>query len=542
MHTKYIFVLGGVLSGLGKGIVTSSIGKLLQSKGYTVTSIKIDPYINLDAGTMRPTEHGEVWVTEDGGEIDQDLGNYERFLNKNIPKRHNITTGQVFLSVIERERKLEYGGKDVEMIPDIVNEIKDRITSVAEDNDFVLVEVGGTTGDLENQPFLHACREIGRENPAAYILVAYVPFLRNVGELKTKPTQHAAASLRGMGIFADFIVTRSEKRLDEPRRWTLSKRCFMDKENVIEDPDSDSIYQIPLLFENQKFGEKILNRFNLIPRENADGLKEWENRVDVLLNSDKVVKIGVVGKYVAHGDSEHGDVYLSVLEAIKHAGADKGVKPVIEQVQSTKIEEEGTDILKKYDGIVVPGGFGSAGTEGIIQTIKYCRESNTPFLGLCYGLQMAVIEFARNVCAMKDANTTENDSETKHPVIDILPEQKENLEEKKMGGSMRLGAYPAILKEGSRVMELYGATEVSERHRHRYEVNPAFIEQLEQNGLVFSGRSPDRRLMEFLELPNHKFFMATQAHPEFKSRFEHPAPMFLGFIDAALDKPVQKTL
>jgi CTP synthase len=542
MQTKYIFVVGGVLSGLGKGIVTSSIAKILQSEGYKVTAIKIDPYINIDAGTMRPTEHGEVWVTEDGGEIDQDLGNYERFLGKDVPRKHNITTGQIFLEVINRERRLEYGGRDVEMIPDIINEIKSRITSLAGDHDFVLVEVGGTSGDMENLPFLHAIREISRENPAAFVLVTYLPYLKNVGELKTKPTQHAAAELREVGIFPDFIVTRSEKRLDDPRKWILSKRCFIDKESIIDDPDLNSIYEVPLLFQKQKFGEKILKKFSLEPK-NYNGLENWEMRVNNLLNSTNIVKIGVVGKYVAHGDSQHCDVYISVLEALKHACAEIGVRPVIEQIQSTVIEKEGTECLKKYDGIVIPGGFGATGTEGIITAIKYCRENNVPFLGLCYGLQMAVIEFARNMCGLCGANTTENNTETKYPVIDLLPEQKELIKLKQYGATMRLGGYTAILNEGSKVAELYGKTEISERHRHRYEVNPDFIESLEKGGLVFSGKSPNRRLMEFLELPNHIFFVATQAHPEFKSRFENPSPLFLGFIRASIEhNPIQKTL
>lgn len=530
MHTKYIFVLGGVLSGLGKGIVTSSIGKILQARGYSVTAIKIDPYINLDAGTMRPTEHGEVWVTEDGGEIDQDLGNYERFLNKDIPKKHNITTGQIFKEVIDRERRLEYGGRDVEMIPDIINEIKDRVTSVAGENDFVLVEVGGTTGDLENLPFLHAVREIGRENPSVYILVSYLPFLRNVGELKTKPTQHAAKSLREAGIFPDFIVTRSEKRIDEPRRNNIAKRCFIERENVIDDPDSESIYSIPLLFEEQEFGLKILKKFGLEPK-NSDGMTEWKKRLKNMTESDKKVKIGVVGKYISHGDAEHSDVYLSVLEAVKHACAEIGVKPDIEQVQSTNLDIEK---LKKFDGIIIPGGFGQTGTEGMMETIQYCRESKVPFLGLCYGMQMAVVEFARNVCGMENANSTENDKDTKYPVIDFLAEQKELIKLKQYGATMRLGSYPAVLKEGSLVRKIYNNEFITERHRHRYEVNPDFIPELEDKGLLFSGQSPDRRLMEFLELPNSNF-RATQSHPEFKSRFEKPAPMFLAFIHDALE-------
>jgi CTP synthase len=535
MPAKFIFIVGGVLSGLGKGIVTSSIAKLLQAEGFNVTCVKIDPYINLDAGTMRPTEHGEVWVTEDGGEIDQDLGNYERFLGKNIPKSHNITTGQIFKEVIERERRLEYGGRDVELIPDIINEIKDRIKLVEGNHDFVLVEVGGTTGDMENLPFLHAVREIGRERQAIYILVSYLPFLRNVGELKTKPTQHAAMNLRAVGIFPDFIITRSEISIDEPRKWILSQRCFIDKENIIDDPDKNTVYEIPLLFEEQEVGHKVLKKFGIEKCKRSD-MEKWKELVDSLKNSQKEVKIGIVGKYIAHGSSDHSDVYLSVLEAIKHACAHLKVKPKIKQVQSTLIEEKGTDILKEFDGIIVPGGWGSTGVEGKILTAKYCRENNVPYLGLCYGMQMAVIEFARDVCKLEGAHTTEINPDTKYPVIDILPEQREILKEKKYGGTIRLGGYPALLKEGSRVAQLYGKLEVSERHRHRYEVNPEYIETLEKHGLVFSGQSPNRKLMEFMELPNLKFMIATQAHPEFKSRFESPAPLFLGFIKACLEK------
>jgi CTP synthase len=349
-------------------------------------------------------------------------------------------------------------------------------------------------------------------------------------------------NLRQVGIFPDFIVTRSEKKLDEPRRWTIAKRCFIDRENVIDDPDTQSIYSVPLIFEEQKLGEKILKKFGIEPKS-SDGLTGWKHRLRNLLESDKIVKIGVIGKYVKHGDAEHGDVYLSVLEALKHACAEIGVTPVIEQLQSTTIEAEGIERLKKYDGIVIPGGFGATGTEGIVTTIKYCRENKVPFLGLCYGLQMAVIEFARNVAGMPTANTTENDCDTCHPVIDMLPEQKDLIKLKQFGATMRLGAYPAVLKEGSQVRKIYGKEHISERHRHRYEVNPDFIAQLEEKGMLFSGQSPDRRLMEFLELPNHPFFIATQAHPEFRSRFEGPSPLFVAFVKAAMENnPVQKTL
>lgn len=540
MGARFIFVLGGVLSGLGKGIVTSSIAKLLQDAGYKINVMKVDPYINIDAGTMRPTEHGEVWVTDDGGEIDQDLGNYERFLNRDIPKKNNITTGQIYLEVINRERRLEYDGRNVEVIPDIVNEIKRRYRLAEEENDFVLVEIGGTTGDIQNLLFLHAAREIGRESPAVYILVTYLPYLRNVGEPKSKPTQHAATLLREVGIMPDFIVTRGEYPLDEPRKDKIARLCFIDPANVIDDPDMNSIYEVPIHFVGQKFGEKILNKFKMPVRECS--MKNWKEILEKMKNPDKVVKIGVIGKYVTYGIAEHKDVYLSVLEAVRHACSHLGVKPIIEQVQSTDIEEKGIDIIRKFDGIIVPGGFGCMGVEGKIETVKYCRENNIPFLGLCFGFQMAVIEFARHLLGMNKANSTEIDPGTPCPVIDLLPEQKELIKLKQYGATMRLGAYPAVLKAGSKVREIYDKEFISERHRHRYEVNPEYISLIEEKGLVFSGQSPDRRLMEFLELPGHRFFVATQAHPEFKSRFESPAPLFSAFVKACLENPVQKTL
>ncbi len=529
---KFIFVVGGVLSGLGKGIVTSSIGSILKAGGYSVTAVKIDPYINIDAGTMRPTEHGEVYVTEDGGEIDQDLGNYERFLNTHIPKRNNITTGQVYLSVIEKERQLKYKGRDVEVIPDIVNEAKRRVLQCTEGFDFTLVEVGGTTGDIENLVFLHAVRELTREYPSVSVMVTYLPYLKNVNELKTKPTQHAMSKLREVGIFPDFVVARSEIGIDKPRRWIISKRCFIDEEYTIDNPDLESIYTLPLLFEKQEFGEKILSKFNI--KHDID-LKEWRRYSNKLKNAEKELNIALIGKYVSHGKTEHADVYLSVLEAIKHACAHNGVKPNITQIQSTQFEEEPPEkVLKGFDCAIVPGGFGSTGIEGKITAIKYLRENNVPFLGLCLGMQLAVIEYARNACSMSGANSTEMDQDTAYPVIDILPEQKELIKNKKYGATMRLGAYPAVLKKGTIVHKLYSNDEVSERHRHRYEVNPEYIEKLEQNGMVFSGASPDRKLMEFMELPEHKFFVATQGHPEFKSSPLKPHPLFMGLIKACL--------
>ncbi len=530
--TKFVFVVGGVLSGLGKGIVTSSIGAILKAGGYSVTAVKIDPYINLDAGTMRPTEHGEVYVTDDGGEIDQDLGNYERFLSVHIPKRNNITTGQVYLSVIEKERQLKYNGRDVEVIPDIVNEVKKRILECTNGYEFTLVEVGGTSGDIENLVFLHAVRELSREYPSINVMVTYLPYLKNVNELKTKPTQHAMSKLREVGIFPDFVVARSEIGIDKPRRWIISKRCFIDEEYIIDNPDLESIYTLPLLFEKQEFAEKILSKFGM--KKDID-LLEWKKYSNKLRNATKELKIALIGKYVSHGKTEHADVYLSVLESIKHACAHKGIRPKIVQIQSTRFEEEPADaVLKGFDGAIVTGGFGSSGIEGKITAIKYLRENNMPFLGLCLGMQLAVVEYARNVCNMGGAHTTEVDPETRYPVIDILPEQKELLKNKKYGATMRLGACLAVLKKGTIVSKLYCAEEVFERHRHRYEVNPEYIEELEENGIVFSGSSPDRRLMEFMELPAHKFFVATQAHPEFKSAPLNPHPLFVGLVKACL--------
>ncbi|MFH1127684.1 MAG: CTP synthase [archaeon] len=529
---KFIFVIGGVLSGLGKGIVTSSVGALLKSGGYSVTAVKIDPYINIDAGTMRPTEHGEVYVTEDGGEIDQDLGNYERFLNIHVPKRNNITTGQIYLSVIEKERQLKYNGRDVEVIPDIVDEVKRRILESTDGNEFTLVEVGGTTGDIENLVFLHAVRELSREYPSVSVMVTYVPYLKNVNELKTKPTQHAMSKLREVGIYPDFVVARSEIGIDKPRRWIIAKRCFVDEEYIIDNPDLDSVYKIPQLFEKQDFGEKILEKFGMF-----DGidLSEWKKYTRMLKNAEKELNIALIGKYVSHGKTDHADVYLSVLEAIKHACAHNGVRPKITQIQSTVLEEQSPEeILKGYDCAVIPGGFGDKGIEGIITAIRYLRENDIPLLGLCLGMQLSVIEYARNACGMSGAHSTEMDPKTAYPVIDILPEQKELIKNNRYGATMRLGAYNAILKKGTIVHKLYGKDEVSERHRHRYEVNPAYIEKLESHGLTFSGTSPDGKLMEFMELKDRKFFVATQAHPEFKSGPLNPHPLFMGLIKACL--------
>jgi len=527
-NPRFIFIVGGVLSGLGKGVVTASIARLIKDSGYKVTAIKIDPYVNLDAGTMRPTEHGEVFVTEDGGEIDQDFGTYERFLDINIPKNNNITTGKVYLSVIKKERALEYGGRDVKLIPDIVNEIKEMILKASEGFDVSVVEVGGTTGDIENLVFLYAIRELMQEYKSSTIMVSYVPLLKNVGELKTKPTQHAMARIRETGIEPDFIVVRSEQGIDKPRLDKIATSCFLPKENIIDDPDVSNIYEMPLIFRKQNFVPKILKKVGLTCKNNA---QKWEKFIDKVKRAEKEVKIGIVGKYVAFGDSEHNDVYISVVEAVKHAAYNANLKPIIKQIFSTDIERKGTNILSKFEGIIVPGGFGSTGVEGKISAIRYCRENNVPFLGLCFGMQLAVVEFARNVCGLR-AHTTEIDSNTDCPVIDVIPEQKELMKKNEYGATMRLGGWPAILKENSKVFNLYGQRRIVERHRHRYEVNPKYVEVLERKGMIFSGKSPEGKLMEFLELPEHKFFIGTQGHPEFKSRPLNPHPLFKGFIKA----------
>ena len=537
MLTNYIFVTGGVLSGLGKGITLASIGKVLQSKGFRVTAIKIDPYINLDAGTLRPTEHGEVWVTDDGGEIDQDLGHYERFLDINLSKEHNITTGQVYQVVIEKERKGEYLGKTVEVIPHIPDEIKRRIKNVAKKNkaDFVLVEIGGVVGDYQNVLFLEAGREMKLEGEnVIFVHVGYLPIPQYLGEMKSKPMQHSVKELRTIGIQPDIIICRSDYPVDEVRKDKIALFCNVKKEDIISNPNLENVYELPLVFEEQKLGDKILRKLNLRSRRND--LKEWRRFIEKVNKIKKVVKIGLVGKYFDVGKYRLPDSYISVIEAIRHAAWNNNVKPEIKWVDS-KIFEKNTkkiSMLKEFDGIIVPGGFGFSGIEGKIETIRYAREHKIPYLGLCLGMQLAVVEFARDVCGMKNANSTEFNSKTSYPVIDFIPEQAKLIRESRYGATMRLGAYPAILKRGSLIRKLYGKNEVWERHRHRYEVNPKYVDILEKKGLVFSGRSPDCVLMEFMELPKNSCFIGTQAHPEFKSRPMKPSPMFDGLIKACI--------
>jgi CTP synthase len=532
---NYIVVTGGVISGLGKGITTASIGKILQLHGYKVTAIKIDPYINYDAGTLRPTEHGEVWVTEDGGEIDQDLGHYERFLDINIPKCHNITTGQVYSAVIEKERNGKYLGKTVQPIPHVTDEIKDRIRKPAKENhwDFVLVEIGGTVGDYENVLFLEAVRQMKLEGDSViYVHVTYVPVLDTLGEAKTKPTQHSVKLLREIGIQPDFIITRSEKPLDSVRCEKIAMFCNVHEEDVISDSNIDNVYAVTLLFEKQELCKKILRKLNL--RKDHNDLEKWNKFIKKIRTLKNLVTIGIVGKYFDIGTSQLSDSYISVIEAVKHAAWNNNLKPNIKWIDSKLFENEPRKLLSldKMDGIIVPGGFGLSGTQGKIQTIKYAREHDIPYLGLCLGMQLAIVEFAENVCNLKGANSSEIDKNTPYPVIDFIPDQIKIVQESRYGATMRLGAYPAILEKDTIIYKLYGESKVYERHRHRFEVNPKYVQQLEKCGIVFSGKSPDGVLMEFMELPTHPYFVGTQAHPEFKSRPMKPSPLFDGLIKA----------
>ena len=539
--TKFIVVVGGVISGVGKGVASASIGRIMQEYGFSVTAVKIDPYINIDAGTMRPTEHGEVWVTDDGGETDQDLGNYERFLGIDIPKANNITTGQIYQEIIRKERSGEFLGETVEVIPHVPEEIKRRIREASKGKDIAIVEIGGTLGEYQNSLFLFALRSLendaGKEN-ICYMMVSYLPIPSHIQEMKTKPTQLSITLLRNSGIEPDFVLCRGKNPLDDVRKQKLARNINIKAEHIISMPDvtgkdtPNTIYVIPLNLQDESLGEKLLSALHMQSRKSADML-EWKKAVESILNPGKTVNIAMVGKYLDIGDYQLADSYLSVNEALKHACARNNVNLNLTWVDSKKLEREDLDVdafLKEFDGIVVPGGFGSSGVEGKIRAIQYCREHDVPFLGLCYGLQLAVVEFARHVCNLK-AHTTEIKKECDDPVIDILPEQRAITSK---GGTMRLGAWPANLKKGSIVHGLYGKDQISERHRHRFEVNPQYHDILQKHGLVFSGMSPDGRLVEFIELPKHKFFIATQAHPEFKSSLLAPSPLFNGFIRKCL--------
>lgn len=544
--TKYIFVIGGVLSGVGKGTATASIGRILKSYGYKVTAIKIDPYINVDAGTMNPTEHGEVFVTEDGDETDQDIGTYERFLDENIYSDNYMTTGRVYQTVIERERKLEYNGKCVEVVPHIPEEVIRRIKKVSKKSraDFVLIEIGGTVGEYQNLLFLEAARLMHLENPknVIFILVSYLPVPEKLGEMKTKPTQQAARLLNEAGIQADFILCRAKFLLDQPRKKKISIFCNVSEENIISAPDVESIYEIPLNFEKDELGKKILKKFHLVAKKKD--LKDWAKMVKIIKTAKKTVKIGIVGKYFTTGEFTLTDSYISVIEAIKHASWSLRSKPEIIWINAEDFEKNPQKLknLKQYDGIIIPGGFGQRGAEGKIKTIRYLRENKIPFLGLCFGLQLAVVEFARNVCGLKNAHSTEINPETPYPVVDLIPEQLKNIQKAHYGGSMRLGAYSCLLEKNTLAYQCYFGRKkiknpiIFERHRHRYEVNNQFCEILKKHGLIISGVNPQSGLVEIIELKNHPFFLATQFHPEFKSRPLHPHPLFQAFIKAALRK------
>jgi CTP synthase len=536
--TKYIFVVGGVMSGVGKGIASSSIGKILQSRGFAVTALKIDPYINIDAGTMNPTEHGEVFVLSDGDECDQDMGNYERFLGIKLSRDNYMTTGRVYKSVIERERNLQYKGKCVEVVPHIPLEVIDRITRATKKSeaDIALIEIGGTIGEYQNILFLEAARMLKNMHPndVFFVLVSYLPVPNKIGEMKTKPTQYAARTLNGAGIVPDIIIARSDRDLDEKRKEKLALFCSVRKEDVISAPDVESIYEVPLHFEKQNLSSILLKKMNLRPKKKD--LIEWEQFVSRIKESKKFVDIAVVGKYFKTGDYVLSDAYLSVIESLKYAAYMQKRKARLHWIDSEEYERnpEACKELTQYDGVLIPGGFGSRGIEGKIAVIAFCRENNIPYFGICYGMQLMVIEYARHKGGLIDAHTVEVNPKTPHPVIDSMPEQKQKMKTKEYGGSMRLGSYDAVLTAGSIARKAYKTKEISERHRHRYEVNPEYVEKITQSGLVFSGTSPDKRLMEVAELPiiEHPFFVGVQFHPEFQSSPLAPHPLFVEFVKA----------
>lgn len=528
------------MSGVGKGVTTASIAKILQSRGFRVTASKIDAYVNLDAGTMNPVEHGEVFVTDDGMECDQDIGNYERFLGVDIPGINYMTTGAVYQTVIERERNLEYNGKCVEVVPHIPLEViarLERATKKAQ-ADITIIEIGGTVGEYQNILFLEAARLMHLKNPqdVLFVLVSYLPVPRMLGEMKTKPTQHAVRAMNATGIQPDIIIGRAAVPIDGPRKKKLSTFCNIHEQDVISAPDVASIYDVPLNFEKDKLGDRILEKFGISGKKKD--LDAWRAFVQKTKRAKREVKIGIVGKYFGTGDFTLQDSYISVIEAIKHGAWEAGRVPTIQWLDAETYEKDAKTLreLKGYDGIIVPGGFGSRGVEGKIKAIGFCRKNNIPFLGLCYGLQLATIEFARSVCGLKDAHTTEVNKNAKHPVIHTLPEQEVLIKEKKMGGSMRLGAYPCTLKRDTKSFEAYSKQNISERHRHRYEVNNEYRTTLADHGMVFAGLNPERDLVEIIELPEHPFFVGTQFHPELKSRPLDPHPLFREFIRAAVKK------
>jgi len=532
---KFIFISGGVISGIGKGITSASISAILKSKGYTISPVKIDMYLNQDAGTIRPQEHGEVFVTQDGVETDQDLGHYERFTDVPVLRANYITTGQIYAEVLRKERAFEYNGEDVEAIPHVTDEIIRRLLVASKSGDITIVELGGTVGEYQNGIFFEASRLMKFRYPhdVVHVHVAYLPIPSYLGEMKSKPVQQSVRTLNSMGIEPDIVVGRSERVLDEKRKERVALFCNVEKRAVISNPDVKSIYEVPVILDQQKTGDIILEKLGL-KSLNKD-MHQWRNLVKKIHSLTKEVNIAVVGKYFGTGSYELADSYVSVIESLKHAAWANNVSPKLTWIDSLKVEEQGAKkILEGFDGIVVPGGFGSRGTEGMISAVRYARENKVPYLGLCYGMQMATIEFARNVAKMRNANTTEVDEKTKYPVIHIMPDQEKKLLLRDYGASMRLGAWDCILVKDTKAMALYEQKKISERHRHRYEFNNDFRKQLEDAGLVISGTSPDGQLVEIIELKDHPFFIGSQFHPEFQSRPLRPHPLFKGFMKAAV--------
>ncbi len=533
---KYVFVTGGVVSGLGKGITAASLGRLLKARGFHVTMQKFDPYINVDPGTLNPIQHGEVFVTDDGTETDLDLGHYERFINESLDKNSNVTTGKIYQSVLNKERHGDYGGGTVQVIPHITNEIKDRFYKgkTADEDTISIIEIGGTVGDIESQPFLEAIRQfqvdIGRQN-SVIIHVTLIPYLKASGELKTKPTQMSVKTLQSMGLWPDIIVCRSDRPIEKGMRDKIALFCNVKCENVLQNLDAPSLYEVPLMMEEENLAGAVCSCLGL-PSPGPD-LTAWRELVDNLHSPQCSATVALVGKYVALHDA-----YLSVVEALNHGGIANRTAVTIRWIDSEEVSDDNAnEKFNGVDAIIVPGGFGNRGTDGMIASAKYARENNIPYLGICLGMQIAIVEFIRNVCNLPDAASTEFVPDTKNPVIHILPDKK-HLED--IGGTLRLGAYPCHVQKGTKAYEMYNADDISERHRHRYEVNNDYRDMLTANGMILSGMSPDGNIVEMIELADHPFFVATQAHPEFKSRPDIPHPLFDGFIKAAKGHSVNK--
>lgn len=531
---KYIFISGGVISGIGKGIATASLSLLLKSAGFKVAPIKFDPYLNVDAGTMNPIVHGETFVLDDGAETDQDLGHYERFLNESLSRSSIATQGSIYLSVIQRERNLEYEGECVDVVTHITQEVLARIAAVGKqkDADIVLIEIGGTAGEYQNVLFLEANRLLKLKKPTdvIHVHITYLPIPKSLGEMKSKPAQMSVRNLNEVGIQPDIILARAEEPLDKSRIVKLALSTGLENEDIFSAPDVSNTYEIPVNFENKGLTDRVLDKLGL--RRKTKDLSDWRKFVNKVQNAKKAVKIGIVGKYFGSGNFALSDSYVSVIEAIKHASCFNGFKPEIVWIDAGKVEQESMRVLEGLDGIIVPGGFGSRDIEGKIAAIKYARENNVPYLGLCYGMQLSIVEFSRNVLGLKRANTTEIDSRTPHPVIHIMSNQAKRLLAREYGGTMRLGAWECVLTPGSLARKLYGKEKISERHRHRYEYNNKYKNKLESKGLLSSGTSPDGKLVEVVELLGHRFFIGTQFHPEFKSRPLSPHPLFVGFVKA----------